>query len=218
MKHRTKPQRKNVLFVVSFVLGMLIISATLLDWIFLPDYAPKVVLYDDTISQHDTIVTRPAQLSLSTDSTGPSPEYPWIALIIDDFGPAGSVRLTDDFLSLPFPFTLAVMPGNLGTVKIGQMIAAAGGETFIHLPMEPMTQVAMNERDMLLVGSTAEEIRVILDRATAELPMAIGLNNHMGSKATLDVSLMNLLAQELDVAVLYFTTVGQEDRRKLIQR
>ena len=127
----------------------------------------------------------------------PSPETPWIALIIDDFGFPATAGVVDGFLSLPFEVTFSIIPGNIKSVSIGNTVHAAGGEVFIHLPMEPTRKVAMGERDMVLVGMDAVDLEVILDRVTGELPFAVGLNNHMGSKATLDEPLMRMLAFEL---------------------
>ncbi len=127
----------------------------------------------------------------------PSPEIPWIALIIDDFGFPATAGLVDGFLSLPFEVTFSIIPGNIKSVSIGSTIHAAGGEVFIHLPMEPTRKVAMGERDMVMVGMEAVDLEAILDRVVVELPFAVGLNNHMGSKATLDEPLMRMLAFEL---------------------
>lgn len=201
MRYRTKPPRKFSYRFWVIILGLLIASAVLLDWIFLSDdtefeRSGEIVYQFDTLLS-DTCVVDSMPSPLSTDDLGPSPEHPWIALVIDDFGPPGSLRLTGDYVSLPFSFTFAVLPGNASTVKIGRMAAESGREVIIHLPMEPTEPVAMGERYMLMVGSTADEIRTILDSATTELPMAVGLNNHMGSKATASEPLMSLLAQEL---------------------
>ncbi len=127
----------------------------------------------------------------------PSPETPWIALVIDDFGFPATAKVVDGFLSLPFNVTFSIIPGNIKSILIGKTVHAAGGKVFIHLPMEPTRKVAMGERDMVMVGMEAVDLEAILDRVSGELPFAVGLNNHMGSKATLDGPLMSMLAFEL---------------------
>ncbi len=127
----------------------------------------------------------------------PAPERPWIALIIDDFGPVCSAVVVPGFLELSFDLTISVIPGNPKTVSIGRAVEAAGRELFIHLPMEPNQPVAMDERDMVLVGMDSLALHTILERVQGELPSAVGMNNHMGSRATSDEALMRLLATEL---------------------
>ncbi len=127
----------------------------------------------------------------------PTPKSPWIAVIIDDFGPGISRRLVKKFIRLPFDITISTLPGNTFTAQVSEKAEAAGKEVFIHLPMEPYDSVAMVERDMVYCNMTALQVAAILDRAQEELPLAVGVNNHMGSKATADSALMRLIAEEL---------------------
>ncbi len=134
----------------------------------------------------------------------PSPESPWVALIIDDFGPPSTANLLKGFQDLPFELTYSIIPGYTKSIWVGKTVHEAGGEVFIHLPMEPTRKVSMKERDMVLVGMDSLELKAILDRVTGDLPFAVGLNNHMGSKATLDDPLMKMLADELKKRGLIF--------------
>jgi hypothetical protein len=70
--------------------------------------------------------------------------------------------------------------------------------------MEPIDSVAMDERDMIYCDMGSAEIATILDRAQAEIPLAVGVNNHMGSKATADSALMAKLADEFQRRGLFF--------------
>lgn len=134
----------------------------------------------------------------------PSPAHPWIALIIDDFGPPGSVRVVPEFLDMPIDITVSVIPGNPKTAAVADAMERAGRELFIHLPMEPATPTAMEERYMVMSGIDSAALGAILDRVTTELPQAVGLNNHMGSRVTADEGLMTLLAGELKRRGLMF--------------
>ncbi|MFH0766185.1 MAG: divergent polysaccharide deacetylase family protein [Calditrichota bacterium] len=144
--------------------------------------------------------------------TGPSPQVPWIAIIIDDFGPTWHPAIVKGFYELPYDLTLSIIPGNRNSVKTAQAAGAQGKECFLHLPMEPTDSIALDERDMIYTGMTAEQIKVVLDRAVKEIPLAVGVNNHMGSKATADPEIMTLLASELKNRNLQFvdsrTTLG----------
>ena len=136
-------------------------------------------------------VEEPAQSKPMAD------ERPVIALIIDDFGPAWNQKLVDGFINLPFEITISVIPGNRTSVKVAQSAVKAGKEVFIHLPLEPEERIALDERDMIMVGASGEQVRKIIDRVTDEIPEAVGINNHMGSKATADPKLMEFLANSV---------------------
>jgi len=153
----------------------------------------------------DTVVEREVLKQLDSYPGGhPSKKTPWVALIIDDFGPPGTLRMIEGFLALPFDLTFSILPGNLKSILIGRKIHDVGAEQFIHLPMEPDEWESMDERDMVMVGIDADELKLILDRVTSDLPFAVGMNNHMGSKATLDDPLMKLFAGELKARGLIF--------------
>jgi polysaccharide deacetylase 2 family uncharacterized protein YibQ len=120
-----------------------------------------------------------------------------LALIIDDFGPPGTARLAPAFLQMPFDLTISIIPGNPKSVAVHRLARAAGREVFIHLPMEPLVPQAMDEKHMVSAGVDSSDLAEIMARVTRELPGAAGLNNHMGSRATLDEGTMRLLAGEL---------------------
>jgi hypothetical protein len=77
------------------------------------------------------------------------------------------------------------------------MAAQASKEVFIHLPMEPIESVSMDEPDMVYANADSLTLHNIISRVADELPQAVGLNNHMGSKASLSDDLMTKLALEL---------------------
>jgi len=137
---------------------------------------------------------------------------PEISIIIDDFGPAWDDAVVQGFIELPFEVTLSVIPGNRTTTSAAKRAAAAEKEIFIHLPMEPEERIAMDERDMLLSGSSAERVRAVLKRAIQEIPGARGVNNHMGSKATADRKLMGRVAEELKRSKLSFVDSRTTER------
>jgi len=139
-------------------------------------------------------------------------EQPVIALVVDDFGPAWDQQLVDGFVNLPFEITISIIPGNRTSIKVAKEATRAGKEVFIHLPLEPEERIAMDERDMLMVGTSNEQVRVILDRVVREIPEATGINNHMGSKATTNRRLMESLAQVVHKKDLCFVDSRTSER------
>jgi len=180
-------------------------------WFFIaPGTNSKLIRYDESSKQieipewQESLKSSQSPEISELNYSRPSPDTPWVALIIDDFGPALKRSLVRGFLELPFDITLAVLPGNDRTEKVGRTAALNGKEIFIHLPMESIDSVFMNERDMIYTGMNSEAIARIIDRAVKELPDAVGVNNHMGSRATADSGLMTLFAHELKRQNLMF--------------
>jgi uncharacterized protein len=118
----------------------------------------------------------------------------YIAIVIDDMGMdrARAARLA----ALPGPLTfsyLAYAPDIDGQSRVAR---ANGHEIMLHMPMEP------EGRDdpgpgALRVTLADEEIRARTASALDRLPLAVGLNNHMGSKFTRDLRAMRPVLAEL---------------------
>jgi polysaccharide deacetylase 2 family uncharacterized protein YibQ len=119
------------------------------------------------------------------------PERPWegaqIAVVIDDVG--YNVDTLQAFLEFPGPITFAVLPGLPYTREAARMIRAAGKELILHLPME-----AVNGDNpgpgAIFTSYSDEKIRRLLQEDLDDLEGAVGVNNHMGSRATADPRVM----------------------------
>ena len=121
----------------------------------------------------------------------PQPEVPGlVSIIIDDAG--YDLRELQVFLDLPLPLTIAVLPGLPHSAEAARRVSAAGKDLILHAPMEP--DGAQNPGpDVILTGMSPERIRELLDEDFASVPGAIGMNNHMGSKATADEAVMRVV-------------------------
>jgi polysaccharide deacetylase 2 family uncharacterized protein YibQ len=124
-----------------------------------------------------------------------------LALIIDDAG----YDLSDlqPFLDLPMPLAVAVLPNLPHSAEAAQRVRAAGKQLLLHLPMEPEGGEDPGP-GALLTGQPAAEIERRLDAALASVPGAIGVNNHMGSKATADPAFMDVVLHALQRRGLFF--------------
>ncbi len=109
-----------------------------------------------------------------------------IALVIDDFGYFYN-RLVRDFLALDIEFAISVIPGLRYSEKICREARDAGKEVLCHLPMEPEEGAEdYGEIPLVRVGMGSDEIRKVIRDALRTTPGAVGMNNHMGSRATSD--------------------------------
>lgn len=112
---------------------------------------------------------------------------PRIAIIVDDVGPAAA--LSQRTARLPRPVTLAFLPYAQGLDSLVGTAQSNGHEIFLHLPMEPVGEENPGP-NAILVGLETDERRRRLEWAFARLPQAVGVNNHMGSRATSDPAVM----------------------------
>lgn len=124
-----------------------------------------------------------------------------LAIIIDDAG----YDLADlqPFLDLPMPLAVAVLPNLPHSTEAARRVRAAGKELLLHLPMEPEGGEDPGP-GALLTTHPAVEIERLLDAALASVPGAVGVNNHMGSKATADPAFMDVLLDALGRRALFF--------------
>ncbi|WP_051421797.1 divergent polysaccharide deacetylase family protein [Cohnella panacarvi] len=126
-----------------------------------------------------------------------------IAIVIDDFGNA--MKGTEQMLDLPVKITVAVMPFLPTTKKDAEEAFRKGHDVIVHLPMEPMH----GKRSWLGPGAimtdlTDGEIRKRVEAAIDDVPHAIGMNNHMGSKATSDERVMKVVLRVCKERGLFF--------------
>jgi uncharacterized protein len=124
---------------------------------------------------------------------GAPPEHPrperqgMVAMIIDDAG--YNLDELQAFLDLPGPLTVAVLPNLPHSREAAARVLAAGKDLILHCPMQP--EGGENPGPgALYVGQSAATVGSLLDAAFASVPGALGMNNHMGSAATADPTLM----------------------------
>nr|WP_239454310.1 divergent polysaccharide deacetylase family protein [Bacillus suaedaesalsae] len=117
-----------------------------------------------------------------------------VAIIIDDLG--NNMTGTKEILALPIPITVAIMPFLPTSKSDAEAAHRLGHDVIIHLPMEPLH----GKRSWLGPGSittdlSSKEIRYRVEQAIKDVPHAIGVNNHMGSKVTADKRVMKIVLE-----------------------
>jgi len=124
-----------------------------------------------------------------------------LVFVIDDAG--NNIRELEPFLSIPGPLTIAVLPGLPYSAEAARRIRAAGKEVILHQPME-----AIGGQDpgpgAIFSGMSSEEIKSIMARNIAEVGPVKGVNNHQGSKITMDSDMMQTILAFCQENNLYF--------------
>ena len=120
-----------------------------------------------------------------------------ICLVIDDFGYAHNETI-EGYFSMEKDFSMAIIPGHIYSQSIGEIADSLGFEVIIHMPMEPYNYDSLSEKGFILSESlNANEVEERIDLAFLQIPMAVGMNNHQGSKATASLQLMKNVARSL---------------------
>jgi len=114
--------------------------------------------------------------------TAPSFFEPRAALIIDDIG--NSRARARQFLALDIPITFAILPRLKHSRALASEIHRSGHEVMLHQPMEPYNPRLDPGPGALYVGEEASTISKIIQNNISDVPHAIGVNNHMGSRFT----------------------------------
>ncbi len=120
---------------------------------------------------------------------------PIICVVVDDLGVMH--KGTERIVAMPGPLTLSWFPfaSNLAEQVAGG--AARGHEATLHMPMQSFSNSTYQTGpDPLRVDLPPVENIRRLRAAIAAVPNVVGLNNHMGSVATHDAALMELVAHE----------------------
>ena len=193
------------LLLVYILLGV-IAAALLVTLVILP----PAVMQDKAEQRKDT--QRPEETAIEPSESLPE-EKPGkdtvkkpmvkghLIFVIDDVG--YNLKQLQPFLDLPFKITFAILPGLAYTEEAAAMIHNAGKEYILHQPMD-----AVNGSDtgpgVIHKGMSIDEVRNRVTENLVPLPLAAGINNHMGSAGTADKDLMVSLFTVLKGKGMFF--------------
>lgn len=143
-----------------------------------------------------------------------------LALIVDDCGQW--IDTERAFIALGIPLTLSVLPSVAYTGEIAREASDAGKGVMLHLPMETLSGKYPGPGEVTTAMSD-DAIIAQVQADLAQVPLARGVNNHEGSKASANRRVMRdvigVLAQHGD---LFFVdsrtnaaTVGEQTAQEL---
>lgn len=118
----------------------------------------------------------------------------YIVIIIDDFGNNGLG--TEEMINANVPLTAAVMPFMPYSEKEAMLAHEKGLDVIMHVPMEPNygKKEWLGPRG-ITTNLSSTEIQNRIREGLENIKYAIGMNNHMGSKATQDRRVMEAILQ-----------------------
>ena len=138
-----------------------------------------------------------------------------LAIVIDDVGyhPKEDAAV----YAMPKAISVAIIPAAPYARQRNQQAQQQGRDVLIHMPMQPMSNVKIEDGGLHL-GMSASQVAQRVQTAKSIVSAAIGMNNHMGSAATADENLMRALMQELQRQHLFFLdsrTIGRSVAGKM---
>lgn len=130
-------------------------------------------------------------------------KIPKIAIILDDAGN----NLNPDLFTLDKNITLSILPHLSGSEKFAHLAHEKGYELMLHLPMEPYGYPSPGKnpgKEAIFTNISPQEVAKRVEYAIKSLPYIKGANNHMGSKATENKKVMDMVLKEIKKHNLYF--------------
>ena len=134
-------------------------------------------------------------------AAGESRDGPRLALIVDDCGQW--IATERGFVALEIPLTLSVLPDVPYTSVIATEASDAGKGVMLHLPMETLSGLNPGPGKVTTEMSDAQIVAQV-QSDLAEVPLARGVNNHEGSKASADPRVMRAVIGVLAQHGLFF--------------
>jgi polysaccharide deacetylase 2 family uncharacterized protein YibQ len=122
--------------------------------------------------------------------TATTPHKAYLSLIIDDLGQ--NLPRDRRVLALPGPVTTAIMPDTPHAAEFAREAHRAGKIVILHMPMDPATGPFAWHPDLPI-----EELEKRLNAAFKAVPYTSGINNHMGSRMTVEPKAMAWLMADL---------------------
>jgi polysaccharide deacetylase 2 family uncharacterized protein YibQ len=132
----------------------------------------------------------------------PPPPVARVAIIFDDAG--GSLQQLEPVIGLRRPVAVAVLPGLRYSAEVARRAAAAGLDVLLHLPVEPEDPTRALGPGGVRVTMSDQEIARTVAASLDQVPGAVGVNNHMGSRGTADPRVMRAILSVVKSRGLFF--------------
>ena len=125
-----------------------------------------------------------------------------LTFVFDDAG--HNLDQLEYFLRLPFPCTIAVLPGLRYSSEAARRIRKAGKQVILHQPMQSVDLHINPGPGAVTPGLSAEQIKNIVRKNLEEIWPAAGMNNHEGSLMTADEAAMSAVLDVVAEKHIFF--------------
>ncbi len=126
-----------------------------------------------------------------------------LAIIIDDMG--RNRDFARGLAQLDYPITFSVLPHSSSSREVRRIARKSGKPIMLHLPMQPESWPETDPgAGALFTDMSASEIEKTVRKDLRQVPEAIGVNNHMGSRFTADTPGMRSVFRVLKQRGMFF--------------
>jgi len=125
-----------------------------------------------------------------------------LTFVFDDAG--HNLDQLEHFLRLPFPCTIAVLPGLRYSSESARRIRKAGKQVILHQPMQSVDLHINPGPGAVTPGLSAEQIKNIVRKNLEEIWPVAGMNNHEGSLMTADEAAMSAVLDVVAEKHIFF--------------
>ena len=125
-----------------------------------------------------------------------------LVFVFDDGGQ--NLNHLEEFLELPFPITIAVLPQLSHSVESAKQIRASGNELILHQPMQSINANTNPGPGAISPDMSESQIIATLFTNINEIGPIAGMNNHEGSAITADAEKMAIVMKVASENGIYF--------------
>ena len=125
-----------------------------------------------------------------------------LVFVFDDAG--HNLSQLQPFLELPFPITVAVLPGLEYSSEAAKKVRSCGKEVILHQPMQAVDLKKDPGPGAIYPEMTSEQIYNIVRHNLASIGPVSGMNNHEGSLITANEKLMAAILDVCRAEQIYF--------------
>lgn len=166
----------------------------------LPSYKPVTAQphYEEDLAP-EVINLLPKHIKSKVSNKGSKPR---IAIIIDDMGHRHNIG--KQLIELDMDLSFAFLPFTGHTHSLMHLADQHGADILLHLPMEPSSQKWDPGPGGIYTSMSQSAIMAQVKKDLQDVPKAIGVNNHMGSKFTSDKQGMQAALKPIKAQSLFF--------------
>lgn len=161
-----------------------------------PVVPPKVEDIKKPVIAPPVKITRPKPIPLERGSGK-------LTIVIDDWG--YNRTHCKNLQEIKAPLGIAILPELAYSQDVLRCSAEAGKEPMLHLPLEPKYNHDKYPKGYIITTEMSQkEAKKTLLKLLNDFNGIVGVNNHMGSKATEDLELMTTVMSEIKRRGLFF--------------
>ena len=125
-----------------------------------------------------------------------------LIFVFDDGGQ--NLAQLKEFLELPFPITVAVLPQITHSAEAAELVRKSGNEVILHQPMQSVNANINPGPGAITPDMTEAQIIAQLFVNIDQVGPIVGMNNHEGSGITANAEAMEIILKTAEQAGIYF--------------